>query len=153
MRAIKRCFKCGEIKSVDDFYKHPDMGDGHLGKCKECTKSDMRIHRENNLESIRAYDRKRGQLTHRKEAGSARQKNHREEHNRANREYSARHKDRKVAHMIVGNMRKRGKLDPKPCEVCGSDDRIQAHHPDYSKPAEVVWLCQAHHMELHRKYA
>jgi hypothetical protein len=27
----------------------------------------------------------------------------------------------------------------------------QGHHPDYSKPFEVVWLCQLHHSEEHRK--
>ena len=40
----KRCFKCLEIKSADDFYKHAAMGDGRLGKCKECTKADATAH-------------------------------------------------------------------------------------------------------------
>jgi len=37
---LKKCFKCGVEKPLDDFYTHPQMGDGHLGKCKECTKKD-----------------------------------------------------------------------------------------------------------------
>ncbi len=44
---------------------------------------------------------------------------------------------------------RRGKLSRQPCEVCGSGDS-QMHHPDYSKPLEVVWLCREHHLDEHR---
>jgi hypothetical protein len=37
-----------------------------------------------------------------------------------------------------------GRLKSEACARCG-DLRTQAHHGDYSKPLEVVWLCRACH--------
>lgn len=43
-----------------------------------------------------------------------------------------------------------GKLIKQPCEVCGTDVKIEAHHDDYMKPLDVRWLCRFHHQEHHR---
>lgn len=60
---MKKCFKCGVLKELTDFYKHKMMGDGHLNKCKDCTKSDVKERYDVLLEtdpSFRTDERLRG---------------------------------------------------------------------------------------------
>lgn len=65
--------------------------------------------------------------------------------------------DDDYAQNVVEKAVKKGILIPLPCEVCGeskkmSDGRrdVQAHHPDYNFPLNVIWLCQKHHFEWHK---
>jgi len=37
---MKVCFKCEIEKPLTEYYVHKRMADGHLGKCKTCTKKD-----------------------------------------------------------------------------------------------------------------
>lgn len=35
------------------------------------------------------------------------------------------------------------------CLSCGAE-KVEAHHHDYSKPLDVVWLCRQCHADAHR---
>jgi hypothetical protein len=135
---IKTCFKCGEQKPNTEFYRHAAMADGHLGKCKYCTRKDARVHRRENPEKVRAYDNARARLPHRKAYRDA---------------YSANYPEREplkaAAHTAVSNAVRSGKLVKSPCAFCGAAERVEAHHHDYSKPLDVTWLCKPCHRRFH----
>lgn len=133
---MKKCFKCLQNKPLEAFYAHRGMADGYLGKCKECAKADVAQHRAANIDSIREYDRRRSQKDHRREATRYYSKLWRET-------FPA----RKKAQTAVGYALRSGRLVAQPCWVCGS--KAEAHHPDYDRPLDVVWLCSPHHHQAH----
>lgn len=40
-------------------------------------------------------------------------------------------------------------VNPGVCELCGDVIFCVKHHPEYSKPLVVVWLCMSCHNKLH----
>lgn len=147
---MKTCFKCGKDKPRSDFYAHPQMADGLLGKCKECAKSDVHARYEAKKSDINAYDRQRASLPHRVKARKAYAKTERGKAAiKLAADNYARDRQKYIAHYTAGNAIKNGRLKRMPCEICG-DQKTQAHHSDYSKPLEVTWLCDAHHKITHK---
>ena len=148
----KTCFKCKAVKPITEFYVHPAMGDGRLGKCKECTKADVRANYTANQEYYRNYERSRRGLPHRVEARKeyAATDAGRSAARRGHANYQARHPERRAAHVWTGNALCSGRLSRQPCEKCG-DHAAEAHHDDYSRPDAVRWLCKRHHVEHHNE--
>ena len=133
---MKVCFKCGAGKPLSEFYKHPKMADGHVNKCKECNKIDVRENRANKLKYYREYDRKRGS---RQSADCVK-------------EYRKAYPNKYSAHCKVNNAIRDGRLQRgTECETCGSEENLVAHHDDYLKPLDVRWMCQACHVNWHKE--
>lgn len=135
----KKCFKCNQEKPLAEFYVHKAMADGYLNKCKECAKNDVAKHRIDNIERIRAYDRERAKHPDRIKANVE-----------ITRQWRAEDKRRQYAHGQVSKAIKKGTLVRMPCVKC-ADPKSEAHHEDYDKPLDVVWLCSICHHQRHQE--
>lgn len=134
----KLCRNCGEVKPLDSFYRHAAMADGHLNVCRACVRTRVGKHRRDN-ESVREYDRARSRNPDRVAARRA---------------YAlSRQDDPEIAAArAVSNAVRDGRLLKEPCLFCRSETGLEAHHRDYTKPLEVVWLCRRCHRRLHAKF-
>lgn len=137
------CKTCQTDKPADGFYA------SNRTKCKDCVKSSVKLHRQENLEKVRSYDRMRGSMPHRVSARAEYQKTNAfaQSHKAAAERWAAKHPERRRASHTVNNAVRDGRLKPQPCWCCG--EKAEAHHPDYSRPLDVVWLCSQHHKDAH----
>jgi len=118
--------------------------------CKEHWKEKVRKNRSENIEHYQELDRKRASMPHRVAARAAYQATEAfaVSHAKAQSKWSDLHPKRRAANIAVTNAVRNGKLKKIPCFECGATN-VEAHHPDYDQPLDVVWLCVKHHKEVH----
>ena len=149
----KICIGCGAEKTLTEFKKRVGRKDGRGGRCKACCNAAKKAYartargRAACLAASRKYENS--------EKGKASRKEYiqkgrgREVYLQKARTYYKKNPDKYQIYAAVKEAKKTGVLIPQPCEVCGTNDNIDAHHDDYSKPLEVRWLCKKHHSALH----
>ena len=131
----KTCFKCKIEKPLSEFYKHKEMADGHVNKCKECNKKDVKGNYLNNIKKpgYIEKERKRGrQKFHRLYTGKS-------THNpKSQQRWEEKYPEKKATAKLNCN-----KLVPK---------GFEAHHWSYNEEhqKDVLPLVKKHHMKAHR---
>jgi hypothetical protein len=112
----------------------------------------MRQYYDKHREELNAHDRERAKSPERKEAAKTYYDTHRKtiQQQDYERYHHGSKKDIWRAHYAVSRAVKNGILQSQPCSRCAHTPAV-AHHEDYTKPLEVVWLCRNHHGERHRE--
>lgn len=60
-------------------------------------------------------------------------------------------KHKQAARHIVNEKIRKGEIvRPSKCSRCGKEKFVYAHHNDYEKPLEVIWLCRGCHADIHK---
>lgn len=121
----KICFKCKRELPLSDFYKHPRMADGHLGKCKECTRADVHGNYMKNLDNPEYVEkeRKRGRDKYHRLYEGIKRERHRGSDN-----------TRRYIESRVGAL----------------PEDVELHHWNYNLPNKVFQLSRRHHARLHK---
>lgn len=135
----KECFKCHQVKDLSEFYRHDRMADGHLNKCKACTRVDVRINAAVHDVKRLEYEHRRSRNGDRRRARAVRNKRYRFEH-----------PEREAAYRAIYRAVRAGRVTkPTSCQGCGKNSEVHAHHQDYQQPLNIVWLCARCHAVHH----
>jgi len=138
---FKTCKDCGVKKPIAEFYKNSGMKDGYVNACKECDKNRISDYYHKNA----VAERKKSRLRYQKRKNNPEYKKRLLTYQRKWRTG----KNRK-AHNIVA--RKLKEFKPDRCMICNKKSKsIQAHHPDYNYPEDVIWCCSVCHNRFHNK--
>lgn len=131
------CPACKKILSSEHFYKSKKTWNHLNSQCKKChirgsiktrDKEKNKVRNRNFMRADRARNPEK-YLMRDREASKIRIKDHR-------------HRARQAVRRALN----RGKLiKPSECSKCHRKIKLTAHHPDYSKPLEVIWLCYECH--------
>lgn len=140
----KTCGKCKVVKTKDNFYKASLKPSGFDSYCKDC----RRKHNKKNFKQF--YGKNRDKVLEQQREYSKTEKGKIKSRNNQKKMY-LKHRDKFNARYKVHEAIKKGLIIKKPCGICGKV-KVEAHHEDYSKPLEVIWLCQKHHRILEGRW-
>lgn len=122
---FKVCAKCKVRKSITEFSPIKDgRACGVVSYCLQCKREHLRAYYQTDRykEWMREYGKKRYQKD----------------------------KARNLVRAKTRSYVKTGLLvKPEVCENCQENIRLEAHHTDYDKPLEVMWLCNLCHKQQH----
>jgi hypothetical protein len=137
----KQCSKCKQIKPLMAFTRDRSRKAGYRSQCKECYRKYATSERG------KAARHRANQRYYQTRGGKASKK-------RGIYGYWERHPDRLAIAVQTRAAVRRGELLPIhscTCAACGSSAQ-EYHHPDYSKPLEVVPLCKDCHTLQHHPH-
>jgi transcription elongation factor Elf1 len=115
------CKKCNITKPIADFPVSKKGALGHYTACKVCKNAYQRQYQKSQA----------GKETQVKADQARKEK------------FAHKRSARSKTFTAIKN----GTIKVLPCLICG--EKAEAHHHDYSRPLDVMWLCRTHHIEAH----
>ena len=155
----KRCSKCERLLSIKQFNKNKSTKDGLQDWCRQCVAAYNGTHKVDRTAYYAAY-----RATHKAETAAYNATNGEKKavynavyrhsprgkaaNNAAKVRYRIKHPLKEKCRRQLSHAIHTGKIKRQPC-MNGCKAKAEAHHSDYSKPFDVLWLCRKCHRAWH----
>jgi predicted RNase H-like nuclease (RuvC/YqgF family) len=169
MSEQKTCVRCKQFHPLTEFRLDVRMLSGRGSYCKKCRAEMAKEYRESHPNYVENMKKRKKELSqHRREWQREWYKKNKEKraealrkdrilrpeawrkyHEQAKKANPLAHKSRKILETAV---QWKGFEKPDTCSKCGKkfdSQNIHAHHEDYKKPLDIVWVCRSCHMKIH----
>ena len=153
----KRCTGCLVTFPLDQFWCDRRTTDGRQSRCKTCRYEYYKMWRStaHGRELRRQHERKRWVSNREELRARARTKYRKSPVEYARRTKVRMQTKRGKAKQAIANRVVSGTIKkPTRCPSCGTatpPHRMHAHHVDYSRPLDVIWMCSVCHGIVHRQ--
>ncbi len=145
---MKTCSKCKKELNLDNFVRDKQKLSGYYSQCKACKREYLSRNKGHISKQRSVYwDNNKGVL-------SKKAKVYRQENKGKLSEYSAEYRANnphklKAYQLLRDSFRYGNNTKPLNCTKCGNNSKLEAHHEDYTKPLDVLWLCRSCHKKHH----
>lgn len=165
----RTCKKCKIEKDITEFAKCKDCLYGYSHKCKSCDNLRSFLNRKKNpdRENKRVRDHNKKRAKEDPEYWSKRYQRYKEIQKRNIKRYREKNPEKpnewqkairkkdprkmRANNWVNYNLRCGNIQKAKICQRCNiKADKIDAHHEDYDKPKEIIWLCRTCHAKADR---
>lgn len=125
---MRTCIKCKCKMTLNFFYSDKEYYGNIIrtNSCKKCHGKMVRSWKKKNNEKVVEYRKKSAK------------------------KYKSEYAKKIAARRKVSFEIEKGNIKRLPCKICGKR-KTEAHHEDYSKPLDVVFLCVKHHAARHNE--
>lgn len=152
----KYCYCCRICKPVQKFNKNKSKKDGLADECKNCKHIQDKKYYNKNKNRLKQYSNDYYYAHHDKCLVAckcySKSIKGKEVHNRGSAKYIKNNPEKYAAHCKVYCALSTGELQkPKKCQVCNIKGYVEAHHEDYSKPLDIIWVCKKCHCIYHKR--